>query len=396
MWGASVIEQLRQNMRREAEAEAEAERSKPRASGMARAFDLKGVLNPRTLLAHPQFILVVSVWGAALLGLSVLALSSVDIARVSMVLGLGALGFAAKFVYAAVAALLGGVGAFICAWLAVRLGGKARTPRLAPASQDADIRPIDLTELGSESLDAPLDETLLSKSQNTPGDEDEWVEADEVAPDFEEHRALAEEDPVLELNELSELVDPARTPPEELEKVSQDHWETEEEIEDAEDASDELVASSPPSLDFDAFRAVLAEEAALDESEIAEPSQPDEAQAQSQAQAGSFASQTPASVAKLREAPPQELSLIQLVERFAAALHDVQDRSPQDLATDKITRENAQREQALVQALKALELFTDGAGPSASNDEPNAAELGDTERDLRDALSKLQNVRGAA
>ena len=392
MWGASVIEQLRQNMRREAEAEAEAERSKPRASGIARAFDLKGVLNPRTLLAHPQFILVVSVWGAAVLGLSVLALSSVDIARVSMVLGLGALGFAAKFVYAAVAAFLGGVGAFICAWLAVRLGGKARTPRLAPASQDADIRPIDLTELGSESLDAPLDETLLSKSQIELGDEDERVEADEVAPDFEEHRALADEDPVLELNELSELVDPARTPPEELETVSQDHWETEEEIEHAEDASDELVASSPPSLDFDAFRAVLAEEAALDESEIAEPSEPDEDQALS----GSFASQTPASVAKLRQAPPQELSLMQLVERFAAALHDVQDRSPQDLATDKITRENAQREQALVQALKALELFTDGAGPSASNDEPNAAELGDTERDLRDALSKLQNVRGAA
>ncbi|MCR9180739.1 MAG: hypothetical protein NXH71_11000, partial [Erythrobacteraceae bacterium] len=82
----------------------------------------------------------------------------------------------------------------------------------------------------------------------------------------------------------------------------------------------------------------------------------------------------------LRAVPPGELSLIQMVERFAAALHEHQ------AAAERRADHNgpADRDAALAQALKALASFSpEGHG------EPETAPL-------RDALARLQELRGAA
>jgi hypothetical protein len=111
---------------------------------------------------------------------------------------------------------------------------------------------------------------------------------------------------------------------------------------------------------------------------------------------------------KLRQVPPQKLSLIQMVERFAAALHEHQQGGRASLAKNAShdpsphpSNGQAQRDAALAEALKALTLFTQGGfdqdgfdkgGPESQS--PN--QVSDTTNELRVALAKLQNLRGAA
>jgi len=98
---------------------------------------------------------------------------------------------------------------------------------------------------------------------------------------------------------------------------------------------------------------------------------------------------------------PEELSLVEMVERFAGALHDHQqaerERQPQSAPV---------RDAALAEALKALTLFTQRGFDNAATPVQSAVQtdeteeelgaLGQTERDLREALVKLQSLRGAA
>ena len=93
---------------------------------------------------------------------------------------------------------------------------------------------------------------------------------------------------------------------------------------------------------------------------------------------------------KLRQKPTAELSLVEMVERFAGALHQHQEaeRARQDTNAPG-------RDVALAEALKALTLFTEG-GFDKAGAAPATNQLGETERDLREALTKLQTLRGAA
>ena len=101
--------------------------------------------------------MVLALWGAAVPGFAVLALSSVDIARVSMFAGLGALGPAAKLVYAALAALVGGLGMFAAGSLLARFHAPRSSECFFASLGDESVRPIDPSaDLGSDSLDAPL------------------------------------------------------------------------------------------------------------------------------------------------------------------------------------------------------------------------------------------------
>lgn len=95
---------------------------------------------------------------------------------------------------------------------------------------------------------------------------------------------------------------------------------------------------------------------------------------------------------KLRQKNPEELSLVEMVERFAGALHEHQ-------AAERaiIAKRGPSRDAALAEALKALTLFTErGFDKGGSKDAANGdlSQLGQTERELRDALTQLQGLRG--
>ncbi|NQZ48402.1 MAG: hypothetical protein HRT63_12870, partial [Erythrobacter sp.] len=127
---------------------------------------------------------------------------------------------------------------------------------------------------------------------------------------------------------------------------------------------------------------------------------------------------SPSALEKLRQIPTSELSLVQMVERFAGALHDHQNSA-------RVRGDFAQngRDAALAEALKALTLFTEsgfdpaghdigrgaaghaaGASSHAAGTSGHAAgasglpegAIDHTERELRQALAKLQSLRGAA
>ncbi|MEL6706854.1 MAG: hypothetical protein AAFP79_01130 [Pseudomonadota bacterium] len=377
-----MIEQLRQQLKQEAlaEADAQAQRDNARQAKRARRKTALTKLSPRAIITMPRFTLILTVWGAALLGLSVLALSSVDIARANMILGLGALGHAAKFLYAAIAAVIGAAGAFAVAWALVRFFGQSSSRGPVAALAGQRVRPIDRDELGSESLDAPIEDTLFD------ADEVEDIAAPIDEPSEDEDTASEEE--VLDLESFAEFDEAEEGA---LEEPLDEAWVEPEDTQDdiaveqvAEE--DEPIVPSAPGLNIDAFRDIL------DEENRKVQALEDEARAKSAAAITSIA--PPASgIEKLRQVPPQDLSLIQLVERFAAALHDAQDRSPHELTSENLARETASRERALAEALKALDVFTDGG---RRHEDADTASISETERDLQDALVKLQSLRGAA
>lgn len=360
------------------------------------------------MLAHPRFVPLLTIWGAALLGCAVLAVSSVDIDRVSRLVGLGALGYSAKFLYAAIAAALGAFVAFVAASLMQRFFEQSYYARPVARLTDDRVRPIEpALELGSESLDAPIEHMPFSASKDEAADvvednafeddvfEDAWVEADEgEAPEAE----FENEDEILELDAMVAL--------DEENANLADRAQHDEELSEVEGPIDPTDLG----VDMDALGEILEEEtqdfearkAAREEARRA--GRPLET---TEAQTSRFKpSLAPSGIAKLREMPTQDLSLIQLVERFAAALHEVQDKSPQDVFGANAAASQAERERALAEALKTLDLFTGGAldtaasanisSPAGQPSNPEASRLSEAERDLREALGKLQTLRGAA
>lgn len=91
-----------------------------------------------------------------------------------------------------------------------------------------------------------------------------------------------------------------------------------------------------------------------------------------------------AALARLRAVPPGELSMVEMVERFAGALHEHRSNAP---ARTRTAAELAAREAALAEALKALAALSGIGGEAAP---------ADRDAPLRAALSQLQPRRGAA
>ncbi len=92
-----------------------------------------------------------------------------------------------------------------------------------------------------------------------------------------------------------------------------------------------------------------------------------------------------AALARLRAVPTEALSLAEMVERFAGALHEHRETAPVRALS---AADLASREAALAEALKALSALSGGAPAApvrAQRDEP-----------LRAALAQLQPQRGAA
>ncbi len=288
------------------------------------------------LTAHPLFAPVLGLWGAALGGLTTLVLPSELFTTALAGTGMAALGTQAQFVLAGMAAVLLGGALFI---LAAALSGKTR--RKATSMTIAEmagrrVRSIDpVRELGSHSLDEPVAQTPFAVAPISPN-----PFADDPAPEPEAAPPRA-----LDLSEFAEL--PGRNAV----------W--------VEDVEPSPVAAPPP------------QPAKPVPPLSVPPSVP-------QSVPAPFVVPDPgtAALAHLRATPPEQLSLVQMVERFAAALHDHRSAAPGSAGHN---RDLAARDAALAEALKALAALSGDQAARDAQAEP-----------LRDALSRLQGLRGAA
>ena len=146
------------------------ERKPERRNGSRRKTDRR-----TSVMTQGIFVPMVTAWGAALFGLSVMVLPSIAIERMAMVTGLGpGLGDAiTRFAFAGVAAVIGAALAFVIAGAvqsaAIR---RADDDILMTAVHSRRSGPIDpASELGSASLDAPLEGTPFAGSREEEHDD---------------------------------------------------------------------------------------------------------------------------------------------------------------------------------------------------------------------------------
>jgi hypothetical protein len=283
----------------------------------------------RPLRAHPLFTPVLAIWGALFGGLVTLVLPAGLVLAAAAQIGLGALDELSRYLVAALAA---GVGAAIMLLVGRALAAAPRqqadTPSLAVLAVQ-HVRTIDpVNELGSSSLDAPVEATAFAAA----APQDETAAEAAAAP--------------LETDLAGFAAMPGRN----------GVW-----VEEA------PVAEAPDAAETAAAFAIEVPAEALAETPIETGLET----------APAIRPLSPSAIERLRAVPTSELSLIQMVERFAAAVHEHQSatRSRADLAG---------REAALAEALKALAALS-GESEGETQSEP-----------LRAALSRLQELRGAA
>lgn len=307
------------------------------------------------LAAHPIFAPLLGVWGAALAGLSILVLPAPLMVRASKGTGLVLLGDATQAILAVFAALVvGGAMFLVASQLTRKARRKGNTPSIV-AIANRRVRTIDpARELGSLRLDDPVEAepfAILAKKPEAAPDvssEPDRVILPEPAP------TMAPPPRALELGEFAQL--PGR------EAV----W-----------VYDTVPASAPEPA------AVAVTAAAT------EPPQPVAAQAipigtrapAQQPTVPSAEHPSDAALVRLRETPAEQLSLAEMVERFAGALHEHRETAPSRPSTPQ---DIAAREAALAEALRALAALSGDIRPDAPQ-EP-----------LADALTRLQGLRGAA
>ena len=329
--------------------------------------------NRAPLASHPAFAPIVALWLCALFGLAPLVT-----------------GFGLRFAFAGAA--LGAAAGWILARLAARraLGGKGReTPepdtdtsvpggttdkdagsargmrwwatRLLAAFHGKDSAQeekapetlyLTYKELGSESFDSPLEpyETAIDEAEEFPAEEPaaEAIAGEEIAEE------AASEEPVADGLRVDS------SPCEFEEILSQDDTAAVEETDPA------PAAGHEPTPEPEAVEAVCEE----DETRIVAPG-----------------------LARLRERDPADMSLVELIERFAGALAERRE----DAERDPEFRDRAQP--IIAEALRALTAH--GAAGQMVHVHGNAAlalstrEQADvTEAALRNALEKLQQMSG--
>lgn len=293
-------------------------------SGRQKPRDKAKAPPPRSLSAHPAFAPILGVWGVLLGGLVVLVLPLAMVDEALAGTGLAGLGSQAQWLLAVIAALVTGSSLYL---IAGKLSGKATEQQGAGnlvRAASSFLRPIDPVEdLGSPSFDEPFSEMPFAarraESREAPKETTQSVDV-----------ASSEAPRELDLAEFAQL--PGRNAV----------W-----VEDVE-AQPRREAATPEA-----------------------PLPPTPAPVPPSATA----------LARLRAVPPEELSTVQMVERFAAALHEHRDPATGQASHRRVA---APREAALAEALKAL------ASLSKQDSSPDKTEP------LRDAISQLQPRRGAA
>lgn len=283
----------------------------------------------RPLAANPLFVPVLGLWGAALGGLVTLVMPREQLSAAAGELGLGAFDAAAPFVLAGLAALvLGGTMLLVGRALARKALRPVDVPSLAAMAM-RHVRTIDpASDLGSGSLDEPVETIPFSRC---------------------EPEAMADRERALESV-------PDTPPP-------------------------------PQTLDLAEFAALPGRNAvwvdaplAVDADEAAQTAQPALPSLVPEVAPHALPSVAESAIERLRAVPPNELSMAQMVERFAAALHERQSAAVR--AGQR--RDPAGRDAALAEALRTLAALSN-EGRSAADSAP-----------LREALTRLQELRGAA
>lgn len=298
--------------------------------------------NPRksaSLGAHPAFAPLIGLWGALLGGLPVMVLPPAMIAAITRGTAFAGLGTPLQPVLAALAGLVLGSVLFLAAsaWTG-RLRRRA-DPQSHGESGARRMQPIDPErDLGTKSLDDPFEVMPFA----TPV----WREAD-----LEDSDAGPEADIAL--------------------------------------ADAFAEAPGPRELDLAEFAALPGPNAVwIDQPDLAPRAAEPAGAPVSELRPGA-AMRPPepgrAALARLRAVPPSELSLLEMVERFAGALHEHR-AAPGNRALT--AADLAAREAALAEALKALEaLSAEGIAKDPGTDR---------EAPLRAALAQLQPRRGTA
>lgn len=406
------------------------------------------------ITSHPIFKPALMGWAGALVALIILVLPVSLIERLTVLAGLEFVGDFARYIFA----IIGGVvGAGIGLVLALALKGELPRRRSEWSDDDGegeydaggeahyeiepdgDIHPIDpTTELGSESLDAPIEtaefEEIVEPADAAPlaqaednevsaephasetgdpeisetdapqgrrrglaqlvRDEEAISDPDDAFPNYGQDEMAVPEDNT-ELTDCSQADDDegplgtceASDTFEKADDSGQDDPEEEVALPDAEsaqtalDALDALIQSSaqdessvldsvPAAMGLEEFAALPGRDAVwVEDTGLSADSKP----------AQNDPSISPA-LGKLRATPLEELSLVQMIERFAAALED-RKAARADAPPDR-------RDQQLAETLKSVTAPTEPDSPDTQLDEEDAK--------LRDALDKLADLRGAA
>lgn len=284
-----------------------------------------------SIATHRAFVPILAIWGAALGAGSVMVLPRALIIQASMYTGLAGLGAYARYGQAVMAGLaLGGLALVIAAAIRGRHTGP-RDKDQAEAALSGAVRPIDpISELGSESLDAPIEDRAVEAHEDAPGgDADKPREMG-----LEEFGALPGRDAV---------------------------WLADEE---ASDATENPVAPQSETRGEPSLPVPAPEQ----DNDAPEPGL--------------------SAIAKLRSVPPGDLSLVQMIERFAAALHERQAAEQRNPGQSR----RPGRDAALADALRALSVLSEAGFGSSGGEE--VEQLHDTTRELHKALGKLQRLSG--
>ncbi len=289
------------------------------------------------ITAHKSFVPLITGWGAALAGLSIAVLPPAAIQDFVETAQLNALGGFARIALVALAALFGGLVAYAIARL-IR-NGMTTSANIDPEADDEDdaFMDEDFADEEREPLVINPSVELGSESFDAPLEFDEFQIEDQHAT-----ITRSDEEPPLDLSEVAQVL-------------------AYKEDETAPVTEPEPTASPPPIP----------------------------------AEAPDFLKGS--AVESLRRMSTDNMSLMQMVERFATALHAHQ-------ATVGETGQS-RRDAALAEALRALSLFTESKNDAAEIASRESASLTaggftdraqQTERELHDALTKLQKLSGAA
>ncbi len=347
---------------------------KDRAKQRKRGGNREGKVS--TLMANRVFAPVLGVWGALLGGLVIMVLPPVMVTAATKGTLIATLDLPTQATIAGVIAV--GVGAIlfvIAAAKSCEARGR-RSPSNIVGAVSRRVRPIDpVRDLGTKSLDDPIETMPFA----TPAWRD--AEVSEPAPAPKPAPAPAPEpapEPIVQSVSKPQVQPEPVAPP----VVSEQ--------------------SVPLALDLAQFaelpgrNAVWVEEP-LELSEAANPAPvavpvaslaPERAATIAELRRAATPPPPPgtAALARLRSLPTSELSIVEMVERFAGALHEHRAGTPAHALTDD---EIAARGTALSEALKAL--------AALSGDFANRAPAEDRVHEpLRAALSQLQPRRGAA
>lgn len=298
------------------------------------------------LAAHRGFAPLLGLWGAALGAtlLMVLPVAMIETALHGTLLG--TFNGIAQPILAAIAALLLGS---VLYGLAIAAHRRARVLAGRPSVAESAVRqvvPINpVRDLGSRRLDDPVDEMPFASPawRDVDLDAGQAVAADEAAE---------------------------------------------------EQGVDTDIAPDPIELDLAAFAEMPGRNAVWVEEAPAQPQPAEKAEPVTLVHAAPAAPRAvvpppapgTAALARLREMPTEALSLPQMVERFAGALHE---HRTAPTARALSAADLVAREAALAEALKALAALS-GAG---AGDKPSADDRHD--EPLRDALARFQPPREA-